>query len=497
MMTKIRRLFYGVIGGVLAVGVSPTLGEDLSGLDRGHRLLIEHGFQLVALVDADLTSEVNWKKAGYTTMMFSDHYVSHDAAGQIRAGDLAQFSGTQWGRLTWRPETSSTNLRNILTKDEKPYTSKLTMLQYLDEQLINKPEIVEDAKIVLADWRKRYPRAISFTNQVGGVWKPEVLEHYVKQARPDMLYFDRYVFKGRLAGKPEDEEHRRHYLVLQRTREAAQAGHADSGHKPIPFGMYTQNTVIPRNDHTASESETRFQYFTALAFGCKSIAAFTYARDIRTDKLRHYMFRGANTPDMPNDTGPLPLFFVFADCNRQTLSLAPTLLRLLSTDVRVLPGRKANGELNSLKDTRVKAWDAKADPYITSITAANPGKLNGGRPGDVVVGYFKPLLYETTSQRSDDLSFMIVNGLTHPKGSIADTTQTITVTFDFADSPIRGLERVNRENGQVEEITDASKVWTHVKGSIYKLDLTLPGGSGDLFRFQSTRSSQTRQVPEG
>ncbi len=484
MTIGMRRLFCGAIGWVVAAGAGPAFGEDLSGLDRGHRLLIEHGFQLVALVDADLTSEINWKKAGFTTMMFSDHYVSHDASGQTRLGDLAQFPGAQWGRLTWRPETSSANLKDILTDGEKRCLPRLTMLQYLDEQLINKPENVKDAEVVLADWRKRYPRAIVFTNQIGGVWPAEILKGYMEQARPDMLYFDRYVFLGLTKKRSQDGQRGRHYLALQRTRETAMAGHAGSASKPIPYGIYTQNTVIPRNDHTASGSETRFQYFTALAFGCKSIAAFTYARDIRTDGLRHYMFRGANTPDVPNDTDPLPLFFVFADCNRQTLNLAPALLRLLSTDVRVVRGRGPDGKPNSFKDTRVKDWDAAVVPQITKITAANEGKLNGGHPGDVIVGYFKPLLRGFPGD--GDLYFMVVNGLTDPEGSAEETVQAISLTFDFSDSDINSLERLGRDSGRVEKIDDVSEAWTHVGESSYRLDLKLPGGTGDLFKFKTT-----------
>lgn len=294
---------------------------------------------------------------------------------------------------------------------------------------------------------------------------------------------DRYVFKGPLPKLPQDQQRRRHYLALQRTRQAALAGHAGSGRQPIPFGMYTQNTVIPRNDHVASASETRFQYFSALAFGCKSIAAFTYARDVRIDKLESYMFRGANTPDTPNDTDPLPLFAEFAECNRQTLNLAPALVRLLSTDVRVVRARIPDGELNPFEDTRVPDWDADADPYITSIAATNSGSLNKGQPGDVVVGYFKPLLDPSTGD--SELYFMIVNGLTHPSGSTADTAQTIVLTFDFKTSGISSLQRLSRNTGKIELIDSAAQGWTHKRGSTYELKLTLPGETGDLFKLKA------------
>lgn len=478
-----RRVLAGVIGLAVAVTAASGGGEDLSGLDRGHRLLIEHGFQLVALVDADLTSSENWRTSRFTTMMFSDHYASRDQTGTQRGQDLTQFPHAAWGRLTWSQEMSSASLRDILTAPEKPHLARLTMLQYLDEQLINRPEVVEDAKIVLADWRARYPRAISFTNQVGGVWKPAVLRNYIETAQPDMLYFDRYVFKGLSADTPEDEQRRRHYLVLQRTRQAALAGHAGSGNRPIPYGIYTQNTLIPRNDHVASASETCFQYFTALAFGCKSIAAFTYARDVRIDGLESYMFRGANDPERPNDTDPLPLFFVFAECNRQTLNLAPALVRLLSTDIRIVRGRKSDGELNSLTDTRVGEWSADADLCIAAIAARNVGTRNAGQPGDVVIGYFTPLLRGFDGDR--DTYFMVVNGLTHPEGSESDTAQTITMTFDFQKSGITSLERLNRDSGRVEVIDEPSEGWTHVGGSVYQLESTLPGGTGDLFKFKT------------
>ena len=477
---KIRTLEFAIVAVIVTSCIYTAVhADDSPRLDRGHRLLIKHGFQLVALVDAGLTNHEHWRNSNYTTMMFSDHYASADPEGRRRAKDLASLPEAQWGRLTWRPETSATNLRDIFTTAERPHAKRLTMLQYLDEQLIGKPEIVEDARIVLQDWRKRYPQAIVFTNQVGGVWKLEVLRRYVEQAKPDMLYFDRYVFKGQLPNTEEDAERSRHYRVLQQARKVALAGHAGSDHKPIPYGIYTQNTVIPRNNHIASESETRFQYFTALAFGYKSIAAFTYARDISIDGLEHYMFAGANDPAAANDSSPLPLFGTFAECNKETLNLAPTLIRLLSTEVRVVRGKRSDGTPNDFSGTEVKDWTPTADPIIRSIKATNIGRTNNHQPGDVIVGYFKPLL-ETAD---DETYFMLVNGLTGPTASSEDTGQRLTIDFDFKNSGISGIERLNRLTGKIEEV----KGWKHLDGSTYQLELTLPGGTGDLFRFKTAK----------
>ena len=91
------------------------------------------------------------------------------------------------------------------------------------------------------------------------------------------------------------------------------------------------------------------------------------------------------------------------------------------------------------------------NPYITSITAQNLGTENSGLAGDVLVGYFKPLLEEFDGlQFENETYFIITNGLSARDALVSETRQRITIDFDFGTSGIDSLQRFSRDSGQVE-----------------------------------------------
>jgi hypothetical protein len=75
---------------------------------------------------------------------------------------------------------------------------------------------------------------------------------------------------------------------------------------------------------------------------------------------------------------------------------------------------------------------------------------------------------------------MVTNGLSDPTGLVSETRQKITLTFDFGTSGITGLQRLSRTTGYLENV-----VLIHDGGSQYHLDLTLDGGTGDLFKYDT------------
>jgi hypothetical protein len=134
---------------------------------------------------------------------------------------------------------------------------------------------------------------------------------------------------------------------------------------------------------------------------------------------------------------------------------------------------------NNTLPSNIMAWNASAGPYIASIDVTNAGRKNDGLPGDVLVGYFRPLTEVGDGlHHHDQVYFMIVNGLSATDGSAADTRQKIRVGFDFEASGINTLQRTRRDTGQIEIVPLAGD-----GGSRYHLDLTLDGGTGDLFSF--------------
>ena len=155
-------------------------------------------------------------------------------------------------------------------------------------------------------------------------------------------------------------------------------------------------------------------------------------------------------------------------------------------------GSHGTGVTNTLP-YGVSAFDATTDPYLTGVTATNLGTYNNSQPGDVLYGAYKPLDSSLVAKGCEnDKYFMIVNGLSDGVGDAADCAQLIQLTFDFGDSGIDSLLRLSRDTGLVEKIA-----LTQVTGSLYTLDLTLDGGTGDLFKYNTGSAFiGTSVVPE-
>ena len=75
---------------------------------------------------------------------------------------------------------------------------------------------------------------------------------------------------------------------------------------------------------------------------------------------------------------------------------------------------------------------------------------------------------------------MMTNGLSETSGTVVDAAQTIHLTFNFRSTGISSLMRLSRDTGQV-----ATVPLLHDGGSLYHLDLTLDGGTGDLFKYNN------------
>ena len=282
------------------------------------------------------------------------------------------------------------------------------------------------------------------------------------------------------------------YENLETYRKLGLAGNDGTGSQPIPVGLWTQASIHQWVDyHVIAESEMRLNNFAALAFGVKLLDALTYEHPPiggneppgHPHVLEPVLFEGTGT------ASPTALFYPMAETNRQIRNLGPTLVRLISTDVRMVMGHYQDGS-----DTEkiplppgLRHWSPSADPYITSVTATNLGNANNGLPGDVILGYFKPLA--ATFGDEDDIYFLVINGLSDIGSLAAETEQRIRIEFDSGTSDIQGLQRFSRNTGLVETVVLASD-----GGSRHHLEWVLEGGTGDLFRFPSTET-HSRALP--
>jgi hypothetical protein len=364
------------------------------------------------------------------------------------------------------------------------YVPNIVRIQYGDEQ-----DLVESAypgwATTVAALKARIPTAMVYMNNDEQYYfnssSLPFLSNFVESVKPDMLSFTSYPFRWQGApyhnyygGSPTF-----FYSQVELYRKAGLAGLTGDGSQPIPVSMFVQtfaqfdNTSV--NHRKPTESEFRLQQFAAWASGMKMVSSFLY-HNLPTE-LDSMFFEGTSAG---NQT-PTTQFYQYAELNRQSLNLGPALVRLVSTDFRMKMGSHGTTPVTNTLPTGVTAFDTTADPYLTSITATNLGTLNNGLAGDVLYGAFKPLDPSLVAAGcANDKYFMIVNGLTDGTGDAAACSQQIHLTFDFGTSGIDSLLRLSRATGLVEEVG-----LTYLGGSLYSLDLTLTGGTGDLFKYNT------------
>ena len=485
MNARSLRIVVSLFG--LLSAFNPLWADESDKLDRGHRLLMKWGLQIQAQVFHSPTDSLDldrWNQSNFTAVNFQyGQYASappyQDNPAYIEL--LGPAPGIPWGR--WAATTD----RVDLNAHELPYLPNLVSIQCLDEKDIRGRKLQESMATVFEQWHARSPHTITFHNSFGGAFYPNELQQFMMTVKPDILCFDSYPFRlshiRKPPGHPIGGSPRTWYEHMQKYRLAALAGHDGTGAQPIPYAQYLDTFLLSHEEppHLTAESEIRLNQFASWTFGFTFVSAFVY-----------------NSPDghgveaalfeALGDERPTPAFYHIAETNRQSRNLGPSLVRLQSTDIRIIPGRHMEGSPAAPADNvapaglgAVPLWDPRADPYITSITAANMGPMNDGLRGDVLVGYFRPLLQSDDAPDSGNESyFMITNGLTSPSGPAAAAQQHIRITFDFGKSDVSSLQRRDRLTGLVEVVP-----LVHDDESRRHLDLVLDGGTGDLFKFNT------------
>lgn len=448
-------------GSPLVLEVMYEVGGVPAELSPGHRILIEKGLQLQAQIFPRLEDtgvEVGFSLSRFAESNFTTANFHYNNDCNLYLGDPATCPF--WGRIAGY---------GLVDPGEMPYLDKMVSFQYGDELDMTNPTTITLAAGWMASNREGYPDVISYTNEEGHGATADQMRSYMATAKPDMVMFDEYAFNGSLTGGSPTVL----YECMQKYRGVALAGNDGTGQTPIPYALYTQTFSFP-GQHVVAESEMALNQFAAWAFGFKYISAFTYTSHSASMNLIPVLFNGVG------DSSPTDKFYQMAEINRQSRNLGPALVRLLSTDVRMVMGRHGSEDPNT-PPAGVTTGIAGADPYITAITAANAGSKNNGKPGDVIVGFFKPL-HESFDglDYADQKYFMITNGLSDAAGTALETRQNIRIDFNFGASGITGLQRLSRTTGQVETVTLMSD-----GGSLYHLDLVLDGGTGDLFKFNT------------
>ena len=427
---------------LLGAIVSSARGAEL---DKGHRILLQRGLQIQALVFWDSPFDLKqMESAGFTSVNWG---------WQSKMERLGKPPGIAWTRWMKNEETD-------LPAEEQPYGSNAIMLSLADEQDLNKPEVREAAKKWFDAMRPRFLNTILYTNQYGGQVTNEGMGAYMSLCKPDMLSFDSYPFTNDGPGPGGSPTN--WYGDLQRYRKLSLG-------LGVPYQAWMQTFHGENKYRDPSESEMRLNQFAAWTFGYTSVACFTYNAGSTN------LFKG------PGDHTPKDAFRQIAKINHESLNLGPALVRLKSTDVRIILGQHRGADGKAVDNTRpidVEVWKFGVnDPYLRGYTIENIGSKNDQLKGDVVMGWFKPL---QDADHPDEIYMMVTNALTDRNAAGPSCRQRITLNFHFKDSGVKSIQRLSRTSGKVEDVP--VKAIEKDPGR-YVMTLELDGGPGDLFKF--------------
>jgi hypothetical protein len=344
--------------------------------------------------------------------------------------------------IPWSKWMMGDNDRDV-TDEEKPYASNIVAFQFHDEQNLNDEKILGIAKKWFEDMRPKCPNVILYTNQYGGLLTDPNMQRYIETCKPDMLSFDTYPIW-------ETQDNWRSYFGdLQRYR-------AFSAGAGIPFATWMQTFHGENKYRDPSESELRLDIFGAWTFGAKMQQAFTY--NAGSSCLFKKTFNGSG------DTQLAPAYDWLKRIIHESKMLSPYLVKLRCTDARWIVGK------GSEYPWGVAPWQFDKElPQLRGITVDNASKKNNGQPGDVALGFFKPL-EEGKSERW----VMVTNALVDKTAASNLCGQKITLNL-VLDNGAK-VQRVNRITGELE----TPKMKKVGEADRYLLELDLPGGTGDL-----------------
>ncbi|MEW7277762.1 discoidin domain-containing protein [Aquimarina sp. 2201CG1-2-11] len=340
--------------------------------------------------------------------------------------------------------------------------------------------------------------SLAFVNDDGtpkGGWTLAQLRTHVSETGVDILQWDHNFLTDTRRAFGPNYSLKLLFDQLYRFRKVALEGRDGTGANPLEFGQISQG--YKKTEYVISQSQINARYYSNFVSGGKHIAMF---RVFTGRPLFWY-----NEPI---------IFDYYKEVTDELLKLSPYLSRLTSTDLRYIPGKHLSGgvQVTNDKPNQMPLWDSTMDPFITQITATNltasdtdVPTINDGLPGDLAVGYFKPVKNLSTDSEiamapihnQNSVYFMIMNAFNKENGLGAEVgtqayydqltegaedncRQEITISIDFGSPDlVQELRRVNRQTG-LEEVIPL----TPLGGTQYEASFVLGGAEADLFYWE-------------
>ena len=268
----------------------------------------------------------------------------------------------------------------------------------------------------------------------------EYLRDFIRIMKADLLMVDIYPYRLPPEGIEADFIHRRYFNCLAQVRRVGLEMN-------VPYWIFVQSFGKERYTRYPSESDLRMQVFCSLAHGFTGIGYFTY----------DHVFDGALLQG-EDEHRSTPLYHDVIRLNREVANLGRTMRFLTSTDVRYLAGRRQVDGRSEANPPPEGSDPFEPDGLLREIVIRGQGPHH-----NVLIGRF-----------TDDAGaryFMPVNLVRGPGLRAADATLDVRIRLDPA---VTRISRLSRETGAAERLV--------VTGG--ELALTLPGGTGDLFRIE-------------
>ena len=432
-----------VSSAVLIAAVSVCTSVSAGELCRGLRWVRSHPFTTMALTiipescnpqqykDANLTTTLAWKQRE-----------------QLLKGSAGV--GLPWHLHLRRVVLNKDGLTDQLKTRLRGHVGNYkgcTGWMVWDEP--NRAEMLRAAETV--KWlKKTWPETLVYSNAypmgatperyyggktpTGGYSYEQYLRDFSTILGSDVVMYDAYIFReGGGTGNPFPTMNTARKVALEHGK---------------PYWSFVQSHADERRgNRMPSESDIRMQVFAHLASGFTGIGYFTYE-----DQQGPAMVSNSTRQRRP-------IYYHVSRLNQEVINVGRALRFLKSTDVRYVagPGNRV--------PTAATAWQpgAGGNKLIRSISI----KGATSKPiewRDVLVGFFK-------DDHGGDY-FMLTN-LWHGEG-VSSARRSMTVTLKLHPG-VTTIGRLSRETGKPERLS--------VKGD--ELEMTLPGGTGELLRFGS------------
>ncbi|OQA66469.1 MAG: hypothetical protein BWY37_01448 [Firmicutes bacterium ADurb.Bin262] len=441
-------------------------------LSEGNRIIMEKGIVLQAWVPSDTSGERCIPAGELKQLGFGPSYYE---GSMFNAALHAAEPGFLWGLAQAPTGGGSSSFEPTgeewMTPAQLQYADRLVSVCIGDENAYSDRQVLI-FKQWFDDFRQRHPGVLMHSNQWCNQWTRKQMAEYMRVARPDLLTFDSYYFD--IGANPTPDWKMGAVLAdsINFVRVPAMAGWDGSGRQPIPFGQYllgykTGDSPPATGRYEITESQKRATANMTLTMGGKWLN----------------LFRIIYNADMfllfDSEGRPTRHFDEYAQINRETRNLSPHLVKLQTTDVRVVRGlHKALGIIaDNVRPKTVRDFTPCAKYALDNIAVVNTGAENDGLSGDVYIGYFAALPGVSFESGKSRRYFAVCNALTsgngllpeQQHGSSAETAQQITLSVDAATG--KNLYYVDALTGQT----------VPVETSTGEVAFTLGGGDMRLF----------------